>query len=335
MLAFLQRSLALILGILIVAVAWSAPQDTAFVRASLVALFMVAAYAAVLALEFALMHLQNGRDPTPRAAVRAVLRAWWHELLAAPKVFGWRQPWRSRSSPDMILADGDPAVTQELAEASGPPNHGSLGTARPVPSSVPVLLVHGFVCNRGLWLPWLLELRRRGVPYVAVDLEPVFGSIDAYAERIETAVTRLEAMRRGAPIVVAHSMGGLAVRAWWAQPGNLLRVRHLLTLGTPHHGTWLARFGLAANTRQMRMDSDWLRQLQATEASDWSTRCRRITCFYSHCDNIVFPARRACLAGADNRHLPGCAHVQMADHPAPRAELMRRLAAIDQSDADP
>jgi len=59
-----------------------------------------------------------------------------------------------------------------------------------------------------------------------------------------------------------------------------------------------------------------------------------MTCYYSHCDNIVFPASRATLEGADNRHLPGVAHVQMADHPEPRAELLRRLTDGDRKDPD-
>ena len=50
-----------------------------------------------------------------------------------------------------------------------------------------------------------------------------------------------------------------------------------------------------------------------------------MTCFYSHCDNIVFPPVTATLQGADNRHLPGVAHVQMADHPEPWHELQRCL----------
>ena len=39
-----------------------------------------------------------------------------------------------------------------------------------------VVLVHGFVCNRGFWLPWLRALRDRGLAYATVNLEPVFGS---------------------------------------------------------------------------------------------------------------------------------------------------------------
>jgi triacylglycerol esterase/lipase EstA (alpha/beta hydrolase family) len=252
------------------------------------------AYAGVLGLEFWLMHRVNRGDAAPRATTAQVLRAWWGEVLSGPRVFGWRQPWRSRRWPDQ------------------PAGAGRRG----------VLLVHGFVCNRGLWNPWCERLQSLGIPWVAVNLEPVFGAIDDYVPAIERAVQRLEQGTGLAPVVVAHSMGGLALRRWWAEPGNEARVHHAITIGTPHHGTWLARWAASPNGRQMQLHGPWLRDLAAREPA---TRAARTTCFYGHCDNIVFPASCATLAGADNRHLPGVAHVHMADHPAPYAELRRWL----------
>jgi triacylglycerol esterase/lipase EstA (alpha/beta hydrolase family) len=154
----------------------------------------------------------------------------------------------------------------------------------------------------------------------------VFGTIDDTVAILEQAVRRLEHHTGLAPVVVAHSMGGLALRHWWAQHGRTStdtdRVHHALTLGTPHHGTWLARFAMSPNARQMRRHSRWLQALAQREPAG---RAARFTCFYSHCDNIVFPPSTATLAGADNRHLPGVAHVHMATHPAPWAALRQLL----------
>ena len=72
----------------------------------------------------------------------------------------------------------------------------------------------------------------------------------------------------------------------------------------------------------MRRASPWLRALAAREPAG---RAARFTCFYSHCDNIVFPPATATLPGADNRHLPGVAHVHMAEMREPWDELLRRL----------
>ena len=63
------------------------------------------------------------------------------------------------------------------------------------------------------------------------------------------------------------------------------------------------------NGKQMRLRSRWLQKLAQTELP-----ARRVlfTCWYSNCDNIVFPASTATLPGADNRLVRGAAHVQLA-----------------------
>jgi len=259
--------------------------------------------APVLALEFVLL-AAFGRDPAvPRATAAQLLRAWAGEVLVAWQVFGWRQPFRPGREPDVPAAPGRTAV----------------------------LMVHGYCCNRGLWAPWMHRLRAHGVPCTALTLEPVFGGIDDWVPAIDAAVADLRRRTGRAPLLVAHSMGGLAVRAWLASgqghdADGTARVRQVLTIGTPHHGTWMARFGHTRNARQMRRGSPWLQDLARREAALAAAgRAVPFTCFYGHADNIVFPAGTAMLAGADNRHLAGSAHVQMVFEPAPLAEVLRLL----------
>ena len=296
MLARLQQ--ALTLGALALATLWA----VLFWRAGhagwalMGAALIVGGYALVLGLEFMLLRLAHGNDPTPRASALQLLQAWCGEVLSAPTVFCWRQPFRSQRWPDVLPADA----------------RGRRG----------VLLVHGFVCNRGLWNAWLRRLHVQQVPVIAVNLEPVFGSIDDYIALLENAVQRLESATGLPPIIVAHSMGGLALRRWWAEQADETRVHRAITIATPHHGTWLARFAMTCNARQMQQISRWLLTLAAREPA---SRASHFTCFYGHCDNIVFPAATATLPGADNRHLPGVAHVHMADCPEPFAELQRWL----------
>lgn len=304
-LARLQQALTLSLGVFVVgwaAMAWALGRPAWM---ALGAGIVVAGYALVMALEFVLVACLHDGDPAPRATARQLLRAWWGEVTTAPVVFCWRQPFFWDAVPDR--PDG------------GPGRRG-------------LVLVHGFVCNRGLWTPWLRELTRQGHPFVAVNLEPVFGSIDDYADTIEAAVRRIEVATGLPPVLVCHSMGGLAARAWLRRWRSYDRVHRVITIGTPHHGTWLARFGLANNTRQMRLAHAWLEAL----ASEEPASCRRrFTCFYGHCDNIVFPASTATLAGADNRHLEATAHVRMAFHPAVWDEAMRWASVGEGGDAQP
>jgi triacylglycerol esterase/lipase EstA (alpha/beta hydrolase family) len=298
MLARLQQAITLGLAALAFAwlvLVWRAGHPGWAVAGATVLLF---GHALLLGVEFVLLARVHGDDPAPRASAAQLAAAWWGESKSAPQVFCWRQPFRSARWPDHLPG-------------------GAAGRRG-------VLFIHGFVCNRGLWNPWLAKLRARGVPFVAVNLEPVFGSIDEYAALIEDAVRRLERCTGRAPLVVAHSMGGLALRRWYAEQADAARIEHAVTIGTPHRGTWLARAAFSRNGAQMRQDSRWLATLAGREDP---ARRARFTCFYGHCDNIVFPPSTATLAGADNRHLQGVAHVHMADHPAPWAELERRLAA--------
>ena len=244
----------------------------------------------------------RAQPPPPPPRLHHWLRAWAGEWGAALRVFGWQQPWRHLAEPDH-LPDG----------------------AR---SRRGVVLIHGFVCNRAFWNRWLRGLRRQGVPVVAVDLGPVFAPIEALVPALEQAVARVEACTGLPPVVVAHSMGGLVLRCWWGAHGQDDRVHRALTLGTPHHGTLLARWAFTGNTRQMRPHGAWLRALAAAEPP---ARRARLVCFQAACDNVVFPEALARLDGADNRRLEGRAHVDMVDAPAVWQALQDLLDAPDRA----
>ena len=245
-------------------------------------------YSGFLALEFMLLHGINRADPAPRATVSELLSAWWGETRMAPLVFCWRLPFRHNALPDNLLPE-------------------SLGQGKRG-----VVFVHGFFCNRGFWNPWLTRLQGSGHAYVALSLEPVFGSIDEYAPMIDAAVFKVTQATGLAPLVVCHSMGGLAVRAWLQATKAEARVHHVVTIGTPHRGTWLARFSHSENGRQMRLASTWQAGLDLQMPA---SRHALFTCWFSTADNIVFPASNATLPGAFNRLIRGKAHVQMAFAP--------------------
>lgn len=264
------------------------------------ALLILAGYALFLGVEFLLLAWVQEAGPAPRPKAVNLLRAWWGEVITAPQVFCWRQPFRSVAEPDHLEV----------------PHGGSRG----------VVFVHGFVCNRGFWNPWMKRMRASGVPFVSVNLEPLFDSISGYADTIDVAVSRVEAATGRSPVIVAHSMGGLAVRAWLDKFDADPRVCRVITIATPHSGTWLARYGRTVNSRQMALKSPWLLGLAAQSSS---RRHALFTCFYGNCDNIVFPASTATLPGADNRHIAATAHVHMAFHDTVFNEVSRWLVSPD------
>lgn len=302
-LALLQTVMVLatlLLAVLWVVYWWPTSPQTASVGAAM----MMLGYAGGLAIEFGMAWLIHRQQLDSQSlSLGAWWGAWWQEVRVSPKVFSWRQPFRWRSSPD------------DLAPRQG---------------QTAVVLVHGFVCNRGFWLPWMRALRTRGVPYTSVNLEPVFGSIDSYIDGVEEAVRRAEVLTGCPPVLICHSMGGLAARAWLAAiPGATQRVAQVVTIGTPHHGTWLARFSHTLNGQQMRLNSTWLANLRAREAAARPDGYPDFVCWYSDTDNIVFPAATACLPGAHIRRVTGTAHVALAFHPTVMAQTLASLDRIN------
>jgi triacylglycerol esterase/lipase EstA (alpha/beta hydrolase family) len=194
---------------------------------------------------------------------------------------------------------------------------------------VPVLLLHGYGCNSGYWAHLIPLLDAARISHASVDLEPVAGDIDGYVPLVERKVEALCAATGSAKVaIVAHSMGGLVARAWMRAHGTQALAR-LITLGTPHHGTALARFGLGENAAQMRPGSAWLRQLAASEDADGKGAARAlVTSLYTHHDNIVSPQESSRLEGARNLEFGGVGHVALGSNPRVLAAVMQELAAL-------
>jgi len=134
-------------------------------------------------------------------------------------------------------------------------------------------------------------------------------------------------LQRRAPLVVCHSMGGLVARAALQLAGDEDACAGIVTLGTPHHGSALARFGGGHNARQMRCGSPWLRALASAESP--RLRARMISVFSWH-DSIAGPPCTGWLDGAGHIALSGIGHVSLLRHPAAiRAVLdaLRELSA--------
>lgn len=271
------------------------------------ALFCLGGYTLALAAELFAMQWINRKDPVARATSRELLCAWANEIWIDALVFGWRQPFRSMVMPDQV----------EGAEL-----YGQRG----------VVFVHSLICNRGFWAPWLRQLRGGKHAFAAVNLEPVFGSISAYVPAIDAAVRAVTAASGMPPVLVCHSMGGLAARAWLdsrVEKSCALPAHHMVSIGSPHHGTWLAKFGHSPNAIEMREGSAWLAKLNARVADvPW-------LCWYSNCDPVVFPASTATLPGADNRLVRGAAHVQLAFLPEVMNETLALLKMADLSHVAP
>jgi pimeloyl-ACP methyl ester carboxylesterase len=206
----------------------------------------------------------------------------------------------------------------------------------PGSNAPPVLLLHGYGCNSGYWSQLVPRLDAAGISHASVDLEPLTGDIDGYAPLVERAVDALLAdARADKAVIVAHSMGGLVARAWMRACGTG-KVARVITLGTPHHGTCMAAFGLGRNAAQMRRASKepcecaWLRELADSEGA--AVRAL-LTSIYSHHDNIIAPQTSSELPGARNLAFGGVGHVALGRNPRVLDAVMREIAGVARAPA--
>lgn len=177
----------------------------------------------------------------------------------------------------------------------------------------PILLVHGYVCNRGLWATFAPALANTGLgPIYTITLEPLFAGVDVLVPQLEKRIEAICAATGTSQVMlVAHSMGGLVARAYMAQ-SKTSRVNRLVTLGSPHHGTQLAQFGLGINAQQMRDHSPWLMALADMEAANAASSKKPhplALSIYTLNDDLVYPPESSVLAWAENVPVSAVGHM--------------------------
>ncbi len=188
---------------------------------------------------------------------------------------------------------------------------------------LPLLLIHGYQCNRGFWIWMRARLEAAGWTVATHSMEPVWTEIDNYADGIERRIDEVLAAT-GAPqvILICHSMGGLAARAYLRRYGKR-KVARMVTLGSVHHGTELASLGIGPNARQMRIGNPWLVALGAADAVPLPQGSVSI---FSHHDNYVYPQETSSrLEGAKNVAISGVSHLGMAFSPRVLDSLLAAL----------
>jgi triacylglycerol lipase len=206
---------------------------------------------------------------------------------------------------------------------------GATGPARQPDARLPVLLVHGYVCNRAVWRPLVRVLSARGDCARAVSFEPVGGAIDLWVPQLAACIDELLAVTgRDRVVLVAHSMGGLAARAYLCAHGGA-KVARVITLGAPHQGSLHARLGCGENARQMEPGSPWLTALAAAENSGIAAP---LVSIYSHHDNFVAPQASAVHPHARNVGLAGVGHLTMYFSRSVRELLLQEIDAANAAD---
>ena len=252
--------------------------------------------------------------PALRVSIPTLAVMYARELLGWLLMFALVMPWlRARRS---------------VLEGEGGANGEGEGEPTTSPSHPPILLVHGLACNRGNWFWFKRQLRTHGHRVYTMDCTPPVARISHYGSQIHGAVEEvLGATGARQLVLIGHSQGGLSIRAYLHLYGDA-KVAKIITLGSPHLGTFLARLALGHNAVDMRLKSVWLGELSAREMITPLTAYRKFTCLFTYHDNLVAPQLNAVLPGSTAIPLSGIGHLSLALSSVVVEHVLRELESI-------
>lgn len=155
------------------------------------------------------------------------------------------------------------------------------------------VLVPGFGDNIDVLQGLVHFLHRQGIAAYAISPQPSDGTlaIDELAQQL--AVTIAQTVPADTQInLVGFSMGGLICRCYVQQLGSLSRTARLITVATPHQGTWTAYTYNRPACIQMRPGSRFLAGLNRNLAD---LQKLQFTSIWTPFDLTILPATSSCL----------------------------------------
>ncbi|WP_405907019.1 MULTISPECIES: esterase/lipase family protein [unclassified Streptomyces] len=198
----------------------------------------------------------------------------------------------------------------------------------PTEAKPPVVLLHGFIDNRSVFVLLRRNLAQHGGQHIeSLNYSPLTCDIRTAAELLGRHIEEIcERTGQGRVDIVGHSLGGLIARYYVQRLGGDVHVRTLVTLGTPHSGTRVAPLMNAHPiVRQMRPDSDVIEELRKP-APDCRTR---FVSFWSDLDQLMDPLETACVDHPDllaqNVRVSGVGHLALPVHPAVATGIRQAL----------
>lgn len=234
--------------------------------------------------------------------------------------------------PSGIAQERRPAVSTLPSAGSPDPQPSPPAPRLPARTSPPVVLLHGFIDNRSVFLLLRRSLAQHGRHQIeSLNYSPLTCDIRTAAELLGRHIEEI-CERTGSERVdvVGHSLGGLIARYYVQRLGGDLRVRTLVTLGTPHTGTRVVPLANAHPiVRQMRPGSAVLEELTRPAPG-----CRtQFVSFWSDLDRVMDPLETACLDHPDltvqNVRVSGIGHLALPVHPAVATGIRQALDTLE------
>jgi triacylglycerol lipase len=201
------------------------------------------------------------------------------------------------------------------------------GSARAIPAQAingrRVLLVHGIHDSERCMRAMKRFLESQGWEVRSISIKPNNASVtfDEMARQLD--VFAAANFPNGEKFdLVGFSMGGLVSRYYIQKMDGYRRVRRFVTVSTPNHGTAWAWLSGRSGVKQMRPDSEMLRELNGDVSR---LAPLDYTSIYTPLDLTIVPASSSRMPGARNIVTWVPLHPLMVLMPAPLRAVERAL----------
>ncbi len=176
-----------------------------------------------------------------------------------------------------------------------------------------VLLVHGIWDTGAIFRPMRSYLTHQGWSVYDLNMNPNNGDsqLEHLAEQIATFVDYT--LPPDQPLdIVGFSMGGIVSRYYVQRLGGIQRVQRLITLSSPHNGTWTAYGSTRPGCLQMRPSSPFLQDLN----QDVEMLAQlNFTSVWTPLDSMILPASSSQMPVGKNVKVWVPAHAWMVTDP--------------------
>ncbi|AFY45898.1 triacylglycerol lipase [Nostoc sp. PCC 7107] len=190
----------------------------------------------------------------------------------------------------------------------------------------PVLLIHGISDTEAVFRKMRNYLQDKGWSVYALNLVPNNGDVglDILAQQVADYIAATFAPEQTLDIV-GFSMGGIVSRYYVQRLGGIERVQRLITISSPHHGTYVAYGSWRPGCEQMRTHSNFLKDLNSDAVM---LKQLNFTSIWTPYDLMIVPAKSSQMPIGTEVIIPAASHPWMLTD-------SRSLAAVATALAEP
>ncbi len=177
---------------------------------------------------------------------------------------------------------------------------------------VPLLLIHGYLNSSLVWFYHGNRFHKRGLgPIYTVFLGKPFCSIREYAKKVEEKVGQIQRETKKKEIILmGHSMGGIVAAYYALKLAHEVNVRAILTMGSPFHGTKVAKIAFGECAHEMAPCSLLLKEIEDARKKNPKIP---FYCIATSLDHIVVPPSSALMGEDPHKEavLDSCGHASL------------------------